>query len=228
MSANTNQPTTGQDQTLVDLVESGRTALAAGDLDAARTAFERVVEVFPDEAVGHNNLGAFYMGIGDHAAAESAFARVCELLPDHASVRFNLGMARFRQERFEEAAEAFGAAHALDPDDAETLNNLGTTRFLCGEVVQARQDLEAALQRQPNYPSAIINLSDLEYAAGRTDKAIGICQAYLDHNHDAGVARQLLSVLDAENARQTALDHANADGDDEPAAAQGLADAATP
>jgi len=227
MTANANQPATSLDQSLVDLVEKGRQALSAGDLDQARAAFEGVVAAFPDEAVGHNNLGAFYMGTGDFAAAETAFAQVDELLPGSPNVLFNLGMARFRQKNYAAAAATFQRAHELDPTDAETLNNLGTARFLGGETAQARRDLEAALQLQPNYPNAIINLSDLEYACGRIDKAVGICQAYLDHHQDAGVARQLLSVLDLENARQrTATEGGGAE--DVPQDAGPMADEATP
>lgn len=152
---------------------------------------------FPDEAVAHNNLGAFYMGIGDDAGAETAFARGSELMPGNAGCLFNLGLARFRQEQFDAAAEAFSRAAAIAEDDAEILNNLGACRFHAGELDRARRDIEAALALQPNYPNAVMNLSDLEYAAGRPDKAVGICQAYLDHHEDAGVARQLLTILDA-------------------------------
>ncbi len=200
MTATHNDPTATIGPELATMVEAGQQALAAGDLEAACKAFTSVTDAFPDEAVGHNNLGAFWMGLGEYARAEEAFARASELMPENGNCQFNLALARFRQEEFSAAAEAFAAAAALSPDDAETLNNLGACRFHAGQTDLARHDLEAALQRQPNYPAAVLNLSDLELSVGRIDKAVGICQAYLDHHDDGAVSRQLLTLIDAMQA----------------------------
>ncbi len=227
MTSTTNQIAPDHDQDLLAMVEAGRAALAAGNLTEARTAFEAVVFAFPDEAVGHNNLGAFYMGLGDHAAAEAAFQRVVDLLPGNANCLFNLGTAQFHQEHYEAAATTFAGAHTGDPDDPETLNNLGAARFQAGRIAEARKDLEAALQLQPNYPSAVINLSDLEYAAGRLDRAIGLCQAYLDHHQDGAVSRQLLTLVDLASQRP-AESEVSGRTDPPPDTDEPRADAATP
>ncbi len=186
---------------LRELVDRGSQALSAGDLDAARDAFEAAASRFPEEPVGHNNLGALYMGLGDPAAAEVAFARVVELLPENANCRFNLALARFKQEKHAEAEADFAAVVAAEPEDAEARNNLGTCRFLTGKTGQARADFTAALQLQSNYPSAVLNLCDLEVGCGNADAAKGLCLAYLEHHQDGGVLRRLLELLDAQGAR---------------------------
>ena len=189
---------------LETLVATGREALSSGDLDAARAAFETAVETYPDDAVTHNNLGAFYMGLGEIEAAEASFAQVVELLPDNPNCRFNLAMSRFRLDRPAEAAADFQLVTDAKPDDAEAFNNLGAAHYQAGDLDAGRTAFEAALQLHPNYPNAVTNLSDLEYTAGRIDKAIGICEAYLEHQQDHSVIRQMLTILDAEAAKNVA------------------------
>jgi len=201
MTATHTDPTTAPHSDLVNLVETAQQALAAGDLDTAREAYTAMTTSFPDEAVAHNNLGAFEMGVSNYAGAEAAFSSAAALMRGHANCLFNLALAQYRQEKLSDAAQNFALAHAADPQDAETLNNLGACRYQIGEQDQARRDVENALKLQPNYPSAVMNLSDMEFLAGRTDKAIAICQAYLDHNQDLGVTRQLLTILDAAQSR---------------------------
>ncbi len=186
---------------LRELVDAGSRALESGDLDVARTAFETAAARFPGEAVGHNNLGALYMGLGEPAAAEAAFTRVTELMPENANCRFNLALARFQQGKHAEAAAAFAATVALTPGDAEAHNNLGTCRFLIGDLAGAREDFTRALQLQSNYPGAVLNLCDLELECGNRDAAKGLCLAYLEHHKDHGVLRRLLEMLDGERIR---------------------------
>jgi len=195
-----------------ELVAAGRRALAQGDLAQARAHFEAVARQFPDEPLGHNNLGAFYMGLGEYAAAEQCFATVVAQLPDNPNTRFNLGMARFRQEKFGPAVADFGAVAAATPADPEVHNNLGAARYQAGDLDQARQDFTTALNLQPNYPRAVLNLCDLELPAGDAAAAIGRCQAYLEHHRDLGVLRRLLELLDAQArlAVDLAIPHAEA------------------
>ena len=195
-----------------ELIGVGREALAAGDLDAARSSFVAATKLCPTEPVSHNNLGAFYMGLGAHAEAEACFEEVTRLIPDHANSLFNLAVARFRQEKFAAAVQGFEQAAALVPDDPEVLNNLGATRCLAGDCAGARRDLEAALTLQPNFPNAVLNLCDLEYAEGHYEAALDLCEGYLEHNRDLTVLRRLLELLD-DQARRTveqAIPHAEA------------------
>jgi Flp pilus assembly protein TadD len=194
------------------LVTAGCEALNAGELEQARSSFEAAVARFPAEPVGHNNLGAFYMGLGDFAAAADCFARVTELIPGHANSQFNLAMARFQQGDFGDAATLFEGVVALTPEDPEALNNLGAARFMAGELSEARRHFTAALTLQPNYPNAVLNLCDVELMEGNTDAARELCEAYLEHNHDLGVLRRLLELLDeqARSAVEEAIPHAEA------------------
>lgn len=184
-----------------DLVQTGRQALASGDLKAARDIFVSVTQQHPDQAVGHNNLGGFYMGLGDHEAAAACFARALELAPVSLGTRFNLAVTQFGMGAYDAAAEGFAMVSAAAPEDPEALNNLGASRFLAGDHEAARTDLVAALTLNPNYPSALLNLCDVEQAAGNHVAAIELCLSYLAHHRDLGILRRLLELMDKSTGR---------------------------
>ncbi len=182
---------------LATLVQAGRDALTRGDLASAKESFIAVTVRFPREAVGHNNLGGFYMGLGEHAAAAASFARALALAPDSLGIRFNLAVAQFKLGAYETAAAGFAALAAATPEDPEVWNNLGAARFLAGDHAQAATDFLAALELNPNYPDALLNLCDVEQAAGNSDAALQLCEAYLAHHRDLRVLRRLLELRDA-------------------------------
>lgn len=195
-----------------ELVTRGCEALNAGDLEQARASFEEAVARYPGEAVGHNNLGAFYLGLGDTAAAIGCFQRVAELLPERTNSHFNLGMALFQAGSYLEAATVFATAAALNPEDPEAANNIGAARFMAGDLGSARTHFIKALGLQPNYPNAVLNLCDVEVAEGRVDAARELCEAYLEHHRDLAVSRRLLELLEVEAraAVEEAIPHAEA------------------
>jgi tetratricopeptide (TPR) repeat protein len=194
-----------QDSALAELVKTAQDLLAAGDLIAARAAFEAVAQLYPERPEAHNNLGAFYLGIGEVAPAITSFARVVDLLPDQPNPRFNLGVARMRLQQHAAALVDFQAAADKDPDDPEIHNNLGVARFLTGDRAAARAAFERALALQPRFPNALLNLVDLASDAGDEDHAIGLCQDYLLQNKDREVMQRLLELLDGQVRRNLDL-----------------------
>jgi Flp pilus assembly protein TadD len=184
----------------VELVQKGREALAGGDIESAREIFLTATTRYPLEAVGHNNLGGFYMGLQEHDAAASCFARALELSPESHGTRFNLAVAQFGLGDFEAAAAGFAAVSEANPDDPEALNNLGAACFLAGDHDGARGRFTAALNLNPNFPSAVLNLCDVELASGNREAARDLCEAYLAHHRDMGVLRRLLELLDEQRS----------------------------
>jgi Tfp pilus assembly protein PilF len=195
-----------QDNSLVGLVKAAQTALATGDLEAARAAFTQAVADYPDQPVSHNNLGAFYMGLGEVAPAEACFRQAVELLPDNTNLRFNLGVTRMRLEQPERALIDFATVLAETPDDPEAHNNMAVAQFLTGDTAGAEDSLSRALDLQPNFPNAVLNQCDIDLARDDVESAIHRCESYLVRFQDSGVLRRLLVLLDSQ-ARQ-ALEHA--------------------
>lgn len=187
-----------QDKSLMELVKAAQTALALGDLDAARAAFVRAVKAHPDQPESHNNLGAFYMGLGEFVPAEACFRRAVELLPDNANLRFNLGVTRMRLDQPARALVDFATVVAEMPDDAEAHNNMAVAQFLTGDTASAEDSLTRALALQPNYPNAVLNQCDIDLARNDVDAACHRCETYLTQYQDSTVLRRLLVLLDAQ------------------------------
>jgi tetratricopeptide (TPR) repeat protein len=201
-----------QDNSLAGLVKAAQTALATGDLEAARAAFLRAVADYPDQPASYNNLGAFHMGLGEFAPAEACFRQALELLPDNANLRFNLGVTRMRLDQPARALVDFATVLAETPDDPEAHNNMAVAQFLTGDEAAAEASLERALALQPNFPNAVLNQCDIDLARNDVETAIRRCENYLVHFQDAGVLRRMLVLLDsqARHALEQAIPQAEA------------------
>ena len=53
--------------------------------------YRRVLEIDPENAVAHNNLGNVYFNLGQFAEAVACYRRAVELQPDSAAAHGNLG-----------------------------------------------------------------------------------------------------------------------------------------
>ena len=186
---------------IVALVNAGKAALAEGDLDTALELFEQVVDRFPEQAEGHNNLGSLYTALGDFPRAEKCFSRVLKLMPDHPNVHYNRGVARIRQEKTDGAIVDFDAVLASQPNDTEALNNKGVALFMQGHFGRAADALRQALAHRPDYPQAVLNLCDCLVAADDHAAAIAACERYLVANADPEVRRHHMQLLSAAGAQ---------------------------
>ena len=63
-------------------VDAGLKAKSVGDLDAAIREFQRVVELAPNLAAAHVNLGAVYYEKKDYSHAIPSLRKALELNPD--------------------------------------------------------------------------------------------------------------------------------------------------
>src|SRR5262249_5351312 len=69
----------------------------------AEACYRKAIELKPDYAEAHYNLGNSLAQQGDLSAAEACYRKALELRPDLAEPHCNLGQVRRRQERFTEA-----------------------------------------------------------------------------------------------------------------------------
>lgn len=180
---------------LLTLVQKGKEALAAGDLDTALVHFEEVVSRFPDRPEGHNNLGALYTSLGRFPEAEAAFSRVLELVPGNCNVHYNRGIVRIHLQRHREAAGDFETVLASFPEDADGWNNLGVALHLEGDFATACEKFARALELAPEFPNALLNLCDSLVADGRREEAIARCENRLAERESPEIRRKQLDLL---------------------------------
>src|SRR3990172_4395110 len=75
----------------------------AGRLPEAEAGYRRVLELKPDWADAHNNLGVTLWDQGRQAEAEASYRRALEIEPDYVEAHYNLANAMRDQGRLSEA-----------------------------------------------------------------------------------------------------------------------------
>ena len=96
-----------------------------GKLDEAVACYRRALELKPDYAEAHNNLGNALKDQGKLDEAVACYRRALELKPDFAEAHNNLGNALKEQGKLDEAVACYRRALELKPDFAEAHGNLG-------------------------------------------------------------------------------------------------------
>jgi tetratricopeptide (TPR) repeat protein len=144
---------------VVILLLSARTVMRNRDWRDHGTLFLRALEVAPNSAKVHFNLGGVYLDRGLYDAAARELEASLAILPS-ARVHRSLGTAYVRKGLVEAAAEEYRKALQLDPRDAETHNNLGYVLLNQGLIEKAIPALETAILLDPK-------LADAHYTLGR-------------------------------------------------------------
>lgn len=105
--------------TLRALENLGLIQTERGDTAEAVHLLQLVVDLNPNDAVTHLNLGNAYMLNREPMNAETAFAQAVRLAPDHALARIRYARVLALQGRLEEAKTQARQALHLDPENSE-------------------------------------------------------------------------------------------------------------
>ena len=103
-----------------EVVESARSAAAAGRLDASRDAYRRALEGSPDSAFLHRELGIVERRRGDIDAALVELNRAYELDPADVTSLVQLGELFEEKGDYLAAGEAYRKAAEVEPSEALT------------------------------------------------------------------------------------------------------------
>lgn len=132
-------------------IDAGLKAKSAGDLDRAVREFKRVVELAPNLAASHVNLGAVLFDRKDYAAAVPSLKRALELNPELPGAAHMLGAALLAQGF---ASESITWLQKSGSDDL-----LGVALLEAGRTREAVDRLESALLKRPDDQDLLYYLS---------------------------------------------------------------------
>ncbi len=182
----------------------GQDCLADDDIDRARAAFARVVELDPTNVRGWINYGATCGKVELADEAARALERALELDPTSRDATSNLGVLRREAGRLEEAEGLFLRVIARDPDFVFGYYNLAHCLFLAGRFAEAAEFYRAGLKRDPaKTPNQNARLAWALLAAGEEKEAKQELQRALDRitleERDALVeeAEEVLTAIEA-------------------------------
>jgi tetratricopeptide (TPR) repeat protein len=188
-----------------------------GKLEEAIACYRRALELKPDFAEVHSNLGNALNEQRKPDEAAACYRRALELKPDFADAHGNLAGALRDQGKPDEAIACYRRAVELKPDDAEAHANLGIALEETGDLPGAENSFRAALRLDPRYALAHHQLAVL--LGGELPQEDLAALRRLLEERDLADARRLLlhfglaQVLDARGEyAETAehLDRANA------------------
>ena len=165
---------------LLGIVHSRR-----GSFEAALGAFDKALQLRPNDADLNNNRGGALAGAKRYGEALKAYDRALEIQPNYASAHNNRGCVLMEMERYEDALSSYGKAVVLASDNAEFINNLGRALTKLRRYSDALDCYEDAHSLRPDYDEALINRGITLNEIKRHDEALSCFDAVLarTNNH---------------------------------------------
>jgi tetratricopeptide (TPR) repeat protein len=151
----------------------------------AEAAFRRAIELQPENATAHYNLGVALGHQHRPAEAEAAYRTAIELRPDFAIAYRSLGNNLRQQNRLAEAEAAFRKAVELKPDLADVHNNLGIILRGQWRLAEAEAAYRMTIEYRPNYAQAHCNFGGVLRQQGRFAESL----ASFRRGHELGSQR---------------------------------------
>jgi Tfp pilus assembly protein PilF len=121
------------------------------DYNAAVADYTKVVELRPDLAAAHNNLGVALKKTGDAEKAAASFKRAIELKPGYSEALTNLGWVSADQKHWGDARAEFEQALKANPNDEGALYGLAEAQRMMRDYSGAEGTLKRLLARAPNF-----------------------------------------------------------------------------
>jgi tetratricopeptide (TPR) repeat protein len=140
------------------------------------TLWTSVINVNPDDALAHLNLGNALLEIpGRIPDATSEYQNTLRIYPNYAEAHNNLGAIFLKSGRNTEAVAEYQAAVRLDPDYPDAHSNLGSALSqIPGRLLEATGELETAVRLDPENARRRAALGNiLLQIPGRMFEAIG-------------------------------------------------------
>ena len=127
----------------------------------AEAEYRKAVEIRPDFAPAHSNLGYVLMDRGQAGEAEAECRKAIELQPDSVSAHNNLGYVLREQGRLDAAEAEYSKTLELRPNFANGHNGLGNVFGDRGRLEAAEAEYRKAIEIRPNYAQPHKNLGAL-------------------------------------------------------------------
>lgn len=176
--------------------ERGLSLRAVGRNAEAMPALRKAIELDPDLAEAHNNLGGVLLEAGDTASAEREFREAIRIHTEYGDARYNLAMLVGRAGRMDESEREATAAVRVSPRNADAQALLGDLQLARGDAKEALRHYQAALEERPDWARAHLGLGGALASQGRTTEAIPhLERAAGDAKAEPAVRDQAAAVL---------------------------------
>ena len=179
----------------------GVIAHQVGQKDLAVDLIRQAVNLNPNIAAFHFNLGLALQARGQFDEAIAAYRRSCQLDPSEAKHHCNLGFALWNVGELDEAITESRLAIQRSPDFVEAHNNLGNALRDKGQIDEAIAAYLHALKFSPAFAEIHNNLGNALRDKGRITEAIAAYRRSIELKPDYAEAHNNLGNAVADQGR---------------------------
>ena len=133
--------------------------------------YQRALEMRPDYAQAHNNLGVVMLANGEEGVAAEHYRQAIKARPQYAEANYNYAVLLHSRGNLNGAAERYQEALRLRPDYVDAHYGLGNLRRAAGDAAQAEHHFTEALRLRPEYAEVHNNLAILLDDMGQAERA---------------------------------------------------------
>jgi tetratricopeptide (TPR) repeat protein len=127
-------------------------------LDEALAAFRKAVELAPNYATAHYNLGKTFADLRKDTEAVLCYQQVVRLTPDDADAYNALGTTLIRLDRLEEAVTVYRSGLGRKPNGPHLRYGLGDALARLDRLEEAIEAYRAAVRNKPDHAEAHLRL----------------------------------------------------------------------
>ena len=136
---------------------TGETQLAMGNVEEAKSAFQRSIKLNAKDKISHSSLANLYFDLGKYVYAALSFSDVIFLDPEDSDSRYMQGLSYFKAKEWGRAAAAWEDLLHYRPDNEVVRILLPQTYYILaieynrlGNPMMGRQSFKNALSVNPN------------------------------------------------------------------------------
>jgi Flp pilus assembly protein TadD len=134
--------------------------------------FQHALEITPDNAVAHNNLGNALLSLNENDEAYKHYAEALRINPNLANVHYNMARILTDRGELDEALGHYAAAIRYDPRLIKAYYNRGIILAQKGEDSAAIRNFSQALELDPGFAEAHNNLGVVLIRQGKINEAV--------------------------------------------------------
>ena len=133
--------------------------------------YQQALEMRPDYAEAHNNLGVVMRAKGDEGQAAEHYLQAIKVRPWYPEANYNYAVLLHSRGNLKGADDRYQEALRLRPEYVDAHYGMGNLRRAMGEASLAEHHYAEALRLRPEYAEVHNNLAILLDDIGQTDRA---------------------------------------------------------
>jgi predicted O-linked N-acetylglucosamine transferase (SPINDLY family) len=143
-----------------------------GQLEGSAKMFETAVNLKPDYAEAHKNLGITLKDLGQLDAAVGSLSKAIAIDPSYVDAHYNLAITFKDLNQLDAAVKSYQKVIEINPNFAQAYNNLGNLMKDLGQADVAIKNYQKAIEINPSFAHAYNNLGSTLMSLGRLKESI--------------------------------------------------------